>query len=230
MKTKNQSASKENTGRKRVLLIDDHVVVRQGLMYLINREEDFEVCGEAEDARKGMSAIEELDPDIVLLDISLQGANGIEFIKSVKACHAALPIVVLSMHDESLYAERALRAGAHGYVMKKADGAEIMGALRKALKGELHVSGRMNGALLQKFLGGRQSGNGSPVSALSDRELEVFELIGHGKTTREIAGALNLSIKTVDSHRMHIKEKLAITTAPELVKRAVHYVENEIVG
>lgn len=229
MKTKKNSSGEKKTQPRKVLVIDDHDVVRMGLMYLLNQEEDFEVCGEAGDARKGLNALEELKPDIVLVDISMRGMNGIEFIKSAKAYQARLPIVVLSIHDEWLYAERALRAGALGYVMKTAGSDEIITALRKALAGELHVSGRVNGVLLQRFLGGGgRTGNGSSIATLSDRELEVFELIGHGKTTREIAGLLNLSVKTVDSHRMHIKDKLAIKTAPELVQRAVHYVESEI--
>ncbi len=205
-------------------MVDGYAVVRKGLRYILNREAGFEVCGEAEDAKRGLVAIGQLNPDIVVVEISLPGSNGIEFIKSARACHPGQRIVVLSRHDESLYAERALRAGALGYVMKRADGAEIILALRKALKGELHVSGRINGALLQRFLGANHSKNGSPVSALSDRELEVYEWIGHGKTTNEIASALGMSVKTVDSHRMHIKEKLQIKTAPELVRHAVHHV------
>lgn len=231
VKTKKITAVEKSAKPKRkVLIIDDHIVVRRGLMYLINQEEDFEVCGEAEDARKGLDDIDRLSPDIVLVDISLPGMNGIEFIKNAKARYPGLPIVVLSMHDESLYTERAIRAGAMGYVMKRAGGEEIMAALRKALQGELQISGSVNAALLQKFFSGVRSKTGSPVSALSDRELEVFELIGHGRTTREIADALSLSTKTVDCHRMHIKEKLAIHTTPELVQRAVHHVENEAAG
>jgi DNA-binding NarL/FixJ family response regulator len=231
VKTKKITAGRKATDlKKKVLIIDDHIVVRRGLIYLINREEDFEVCGEAEDARKGLNAINELAPDIVLVDISLPGMNGIEFIKNAKARHPGLPIVVLSMHDESLYTERAIRAGALGYVMKRASSEEIIAALRKALQGELQISGSINATLLQKFFGGVQSKKGSPVSVLSDRELEVFELIGHGKTTREIADVLHLSPKTIDCHRMHIKEKLTIQTTPELVQRAVHHVASEAAG
>lgn len=231
MKIKKLTTCEDTTKtKKKVLIIDDHIVVRRGLLYLINREEDFEVCGEAGDARKGLEAIDLLKPDIVLVDISLPGMNGIEFIKNAQACHPGLPIVVLSMHDESLYTERAIRAGALGYVMKRANSEEIITALRKALRGELQISGSANAALLQKFFGRLQSRSGSPLSVLSDRELEVFELIGNGKTTRQIAEALGLSVKTVDSHRMHIKEKLGVTTAPELVRRAVHHVEAGIAG
>jgi DNA-binding NarL/FixJ family response regulator len=215
-----------STPKRRVLIIDDHLVVRQGLKHLINREEDLVACGDAGDAREGLDAIRLLSPDIVLVDISLPGVNGLEFIKNAKACHPALPIVVFSMHDESLYAERVLRAGALGYVMKKADSEELITALRKALRGEIHTSGAVGGALLQRLLGRQSPKRDFSVSRLSDRELEVFELIGNGKTSREIAASLNLSIKTVDTHRMHVKEKLGLRTSIELVQHAVHHVEN----
>jgi DNA-binding NarL/FixJ family response regulator len=228
MKTKKNGAGRKAApARKRVLIIDDHIVVRQGIRYLINCENDLEVCGEASDARKGMDAINQLKPDIVLVDISLPGTNGIEFIKNARACRPDLPVVVLSMHDESLYGERALRAGAMGYVMKSSSSEEIITALRKALRGELHLGDKINGALLQRFLGKQARENGSPVSILSDRELEVFELIGHGKSTREIAALLHLGIKTVDSHRTHIKEKLSIQSSTELIQRAVQHVDSE---
>ena len=214
--------------RKSVLIIDDHAIVRQGLKHLINHEKDLFVCGEAEDGRSGLSAILSLKPDIVLADVSLPGMNGIEFIKNIKACHPSLPIVVLSMHDESLYAERVLRAGALGYVTKKAASETIIAALRKALNGELYTHGPFAATLLQRLLSKQQPNDGSPASALSDRELEVFEMIGNGKSTHEIADALNLSVKTVDSHRTHIKDKLDLHTATELVKRAVLHIENEM--
>ena len=227
MKTKPlANGGEEKKPRKCVLIIDDHIVVRQGLKQLIDREEDLVTCGDAGDARKGLAAIDRLNPDIVLVDISMPGMNGIEFIKNLKASRPAMPIVVFSMHDESLYAERVLRAGALGYVMKKAESEEIIAALRKALRGEIHTSGAMGGTLLQKLLGKHQHAkHASAVSRLSDRELEVFEMIGHGKTTREIAVALNLSIKTVDTHRMHVKDKLGVRSAVELVQHAVHHVE-----
>jgi len=211
--------------RKSVLIIDDHLVVRQGLRQLIDREEDLITCGDVGDALKGLDAINRLNPDIVLVDISLPGMNGVEFIKNAKANHPTLPIVVFSMHDEALYAERVLRAGALGYVMKKAESEEIITALRKALRGEIHTSHALSGNLLQKLLGRHQPKTPSSISSLSDRELEVFEMIGHGKSTREIAAALNLSIKTVDTHRMHVKEKLGVRNAVELVQHAVHHVE-----
>jgi DNA-binding NarL/FixJ family response regulator len=166
--------------RRSVFIIDDHNVVRQGLRQLIDREEDLMACGDAADGRKGLDAIDRLNPDVVLVDISLPGMNGVEFIKNAKASHPHLPIVVFSMHDESLYAERVLRAGALGYVMKKAESEEIITALRRALRGEIHTSGSMGGTLLQKLLGRQQPKNTTAVSRLSDRELEVFEMIGHG--------------------------------------------------
>jgi DNA-binding NarL/FixJ family response regulator len=216
--------------KRTVLIIDDHIIVRQGLKQLINREEDLLACGEVEDARKGLEAIRVLKPEVVLVDISLPGMNGIEFIKNAKASYPDLRVVVYSMHDESLYAERVLRAGAFGYVMKRAESEEILTALRKALRGEIHTSGTMEGTLMQRFLGKKQAKNGSLISSLSDRELEIFELIGHGKTRREIVGALNLSIKTVDTHRMHAKEKLGLHSAMELVQHAVHHVETGPAG
>jgi len=229
VKAKKPVHGENSVSKKKVLVIDDHIVVRQGLVCIINREEDMVVCGEAGDAKTGLNAITQAAPDIILLDISLPGMNGIEFIKNSKAYHPELPIVVLSIHDESLYAERAIRAGALGYVMKTAGCAEIISAMRKALAGEMQISGRVNSTVLQKFFG-RTPKNGTQASVLSDRELEVFELIGHGKTTREIADLLHLSTKTIDCHRMHIKEKLAIQTTPELVQRAVHHVESASAG
>lgn len=211
--------------RTPVLIVDDHKILRQGLIKLINQEKDMRVCGEAENAQQGLDAIENLKPGVILVDISLPGMNGIEFIKNVKARHPDLPMVVLSMHDESLYAERALRAGAMGYIMKKTCCEDLLEALRKARHGEFHVSGKVGVTMFQKFLGHQMVKNTSPVSILSDRELEVFELIGRGKGTREIAESLHLSIKTIDSHRAHIKEKLKLTTATELIQHAVRFVE-----
>lgn len=222
---------KDASGCSRVLIIDDHQMIREGLTHFINQTEGLTVCGEADNARNGMEAIASLKPDVVLVDISLPGSNGIEFIKNTKARHPKLPIVVLSMHDESLYAERALRAGAFGYIMKRESTDQVITALRKALLGELHVSGTVSAAMFRKLIGKQQSkGDGSSVTVLSDRELEVFELIGRGRTTREIAESLHLSVKTIDSHRAHIKDKLGLRTATELVQHAVRYVEHEFAG
>jgi len=224
---KSQKLTGRPSPKSGVLLIDDHSIVRQGLANIINQEADLFVCGEADDALKGLDAVENLKPSIVLLDISLPGMNGIEFIKNIKARYPGLPIVVLSMHDESLYAERALRAGALAYIMKKSGSAEVMDAIRKALRGEYYMNDSIGTVIMKKALGNLPQAAESPVAALTDRELEVFEMIGNGKTTREIAGALNLSIKTVDAHRTHIKAKLSLHNAAELIQHAVRYVEGQ---
>jgi len=224
-----EAVGQNNDSQTGVLIVDDHKVLRQGLAKLINQEKDLHVCGETENAQQALDAIETLKPDVILVDISLPGMNGIEFIKNVKARHPNLPMLVLSMHDESLYAERALRAGALGYIMKKSSGEDVLEALRKARHGEFHVSGKVGVTMFQKFLGHQQVKNSSPVSVLSDRELEVFELIGRGRGTREIAESLHLSIKTIDSHRAHIKEKLKLATATELIQHAVRFVERAAV-
>jgi DNA-binding NarL/FixJ family response regulator len=217
----------ETVFKKRILLVDDHAVVREGLSSLINQQHDLSVCGGAADAQQGLGELDRLKPDAVLVDISLPGMNGLEFIKNAKALYPTLPIVVLSMHDESLYAKRSLRAGALGYVMKKAGGQEVITALRDALEGKLHLSESTVAEML-KLPVGKDSDGGSPLSKLSDRELEVFEMMGRGKTTRELADALHLSTKTIDAHRMHIKKKLNLHSAAEVMQHAVRYVEHEL--
>jgi DNA-binding NarL/FixJ family response regulator len=224
---------KPRPAKKRIFLLEDHRVVREGLRLYIQQEADMEVCGEAENATEGLSAIAKLLPDAVVSDISLPGMNGIEFLKNLKALHPRIAVVVLSMHDESSYAERALRAGALGYVMKKESTAEVITALRDALEGQYHVSKKVTGAIFHKALGTNGPGKTTspfPANLLSDRELEVFELIGKGKSTHEIASALRLSAKTVESHRAHIKEKLQIGTSIELVQHATLWVEHESAG
>jgi DNA-binding NarL/FixJ family response regulator len=217
-----------SSGKHCVLLVDDHVILRQGLAQIINQEPDLFVCAEAADSSQAFEAIERLKPDVVLLDISLPGMNGIEFLKNLRARYPDLPAVVLSMHDESLYAERALRAGALGYVRKRESSEEVLAAIRSALKGEYHVTSKVGGSLFRKFLGKRLEDPSSPVSALSDRELEVFELIGRGRRRSDIANELHVSLKTVDSHREHIKEKLGLSNAAEMTKFAVQWVEEEL--
>jgi len=210
-----------------VLIVDDHPIVRQGLAQLLNGEPDFVVCGEAENARKAMAAIAQLQPDLAIVDITLQGTNGIELIKNIVAQWPELPILVLSMHDESLYAERALRAGAKGYVMKQEATEKLTGALRRILKGQIYVSEKQADKMMRKAIDGKAMQDTSPVSVLSDRELEVLQLIGQGHGTRQIAEDLNLSVKTIESHRAHIKEKLNLKTAPEMVRFAVQWVNQE---
>jgi DNA-binding NarL/FixJ family response regulator len=209
----------------RVLVVDDHPIVRQGLTQLINREGDLRVCGEADCTAGALQAIEALRPDVVVADLSLQGPDGLELLKNLRGKDRAVPVVILSMHDESLYAERALRAGARAYLMKQEATETVLIAIRRVLAGEIYLSDRMASRLLRQFVRSHTSGSASPVDLLSDRELEVFGLIGRGRGTRQIAEELHLSIKTVESYRAHIKDKLEIGTASELVRHAVQWVE-----
>lgn len=213
--------------KKRVLIVDDHPVFRHGISALINAEPDLEVCGEASSAATALEAMRSLSPDVALLDISLPGTNGIELIKLMKAERPKLPLLMLSMHDESLYALRALRAGALGYVMKAEALTQVLDALRKTLKGEIHVSPRLSGQLIFQAIQSADGGGGSPVDKLSDRELEVLELLGRGFGTKEIASNLHLSVKTIETHRAHIKEKLGFRDAGEMVRFAIDWVSQE---
>lgn len=211
----------------RVFIVDDHPLVRQGLAQIISGQEDLEICGEAEDASSAMRGIDTTSPDVVIVDISLQGNNGLELIKNVKAIHESLPILVFSMHDESIYAQRALRAGAKAYVMKKEPSDKIVDAIRKILKGEIYVSSRVADQVLHQIVNGPSNVTASPVDRLTDRELEVVQLIGRGLSTREIAESLHLSVKTIESHRAHVKEKLNLRNATELVQFSVQWVDQQ---
>ena len=210
----------------RVLVVDDHPIVRQGLSQLISQEPDLMVCGQAEDARTALDAIDPSRPDIVIVDVSLEGPDGIELLKVIRAKDARLPVLILSMHDESLYAERALRAGANGYIMKQEATERVLVAIRQILGGEVYVSARMAKKMVQQFIAGSGVSTGSIVDELTDRELEVFRLIGQGQGTRQIAEKLHLSVKTVESYYAHIKEKLFLKNARELVQHAVQWVES----
>ena len=213
--------------------MEDHRLVREGLSLFIAQEPDLEICGEAATGADALEAIDQALPDAVLCDISLPGMNGIEFLKNMKARHPEIAAVVLSMHDEAVYAERALRAGALGYVMKKESTEEVIVALRKALEGQFYVTSKVIGVIFNKALSSPAQGKmaaESPVSVLSDRELEVFEMIGRGKSTNDIAKVLHLSPKTVESHRAHIKSKLRLETGAEIVRHAIHWVEHETAG
>ena len=223
MKKKSQA----QTNKKRVLIIDDHPIMRQGLAQLINHQSDFMVCGEAEDAFEALKAITVTTPDVAIVDISLKQRNGIELIKDIRIHHPNLEILVLSMHDESLYAERVLRAGAKGYIMKQEGAEKVMVALRQIMKGQVYVSDNMASKILQIFAGGRKNGSDSPMETLSDREFEVFQLIGQGRGTRQIAEDLHLSVKTVETHREHIKVKLKLKEAVSLLRFAVQWVESQ---
>jgi DNA-binding NarL/FixJ family response regulator len=215
----NNFASKKKT----VFVVDDHPIVRQGLALLINREADLAVCGEAEEMHAALSAIQAAKPDILILDISLNGPDGLELLKNIRITSPRLPVLVLSMHDESIYAERALRAGANGYIMKQEATEKVLVALRRLLSGEIYVSDRIANNMLRHYVRGANVSEHSSVSDLSDRELEVFRLIGEGQGTRQIAEALHLSVKTVESYQAHIKEKLSLRSARELVQHAVQW-------
>ncbi len=205
----------------RIFLVDDHPVVRQGLALLINRERDLVVCGDAEEANLALQGIESLKPHVVVVDISLSGPDGLDLLKNIRVRDPNLPVLILSMLDELLYAERALRAGASGYIMKQEATEQVLVAIRRILGGEIYVSDRMANKMLHRFVGGSPAVARSPIAELTDRELEVFRLIGDGHTTRQIAEQLHISVKTVESYQAHIKDKLALKNGRELVQRAI---------
>jgi DNA-binding NarL/FixJ family response regulator len=211
----------------RVLIVDDHPLLRKGVSQLIDQERDLAVVGEAEDANKAITAIENTKPDVALIDITLNGTSGIELLKNIKVRFPKLKMLVLSMHDETVYAHRALRAGASGYIMKQEGTEKVLTAMRKVLRGEVYLSERLGDRMLHSLVNGRAQLTNSPVEELSDRELEVFNLIGQGFGTRPIAEKLHLSIKTIESHRAHIKEKLNLQSATELVHHAIQWVQSE---
>jgi len=216
------------SAKRRVLIVDDHPIFRDGISQLINQEPDLIVCGGVCSTPHALAAVEELNPHVLIVDISIHGANGIELMKCVRAQHPKLLALILSSHDENIYAERALRAGARGYVMKSAPPEKVIEAIRRVLDGRLYVSEVLGSRLLRSSLEGRGSPRSdSPIGNLSDREIEVFRAFGEGRTTREIADALHLSAKTVETHRARIKEKLNIQTAPDLIRRAVEWVNHE---
>jgi DNA-binding NarL/FixJ family response regulator len=209
-----------------VLLVDDHPIVRQGLTQLINQEPDLAVCAQAEDGGGALHAIALHRPDIVILDISLNGPDGLSVLKDIRMIYASLPVLVLSMHDESLYAERVLRAGANGYIMKQEATERVLEAIRRIRGGEVYVSDRIARRLLQQVVSSPASAK-PPMEALTDRELAVFRLIGKGRGTREIADDLHVSVKTIESYQAHIKEKLSLKNARELVQHAFQWVTHE---
>lgn len=216
----------QGSQKKKVLLADDHPLMRRGLAHLINLQAELEVCGESSDAVESMRLIESLKPDLLVMGLSLDGKNGLEFIKDLQALHPELPVLVNSTHDESLYAERVLRSGARGYVMKKEDGAVVLLAIRRVLSGRIYVSEAMSMQILTVFAGARSAAGNSPIGSLSDREFEIFELIGQGCVTQEIARRLHISPKTVDAHRQNLKQKLKLPSGTTLIQNAVRWVEN----
>lgn len=209
---------------KRLLLIDDHPIMRHGLAQLIRAEEGLQVCGEAGNARDGLTAVETLKPDLVVIDLTLPDRNGLELLKDIQAQYPGTLCLVLSMHDEAMYGERALRAGARGYIMKEAAADHLITAARKVLSGGIYVSESMASRMMEQVIGNRAKT--ATLESLTDRELEVLEMIGQGVATKNIAERLCISARTVEAHRAHIKDKLAITDGAALVRYAVQWVES----
>ena len=227
------SAAKNKTkadAKSRILLVDDHRTLLTGYRLILDSEPDLVVCDTATSVPEALAAVQHQQPDLVVTDLTMPGRGGIDLIKDLIALHPELRILVCSMHDESLYAERALRAGAKGYLMKDADGPTFLAAVRRVLNGQVYMSEKLAARVLDAFAGAHPRGSHSPLEKLSDREFEVFRLFGEGKTAKEIAGQLNLSPKTISVHRDHIKEKLEFATSAEMIRQAVRYVETEQLG
>jgi len=218
-------SSKKNTGaRKKILLVDDHPLMRRGQADLLGREPDMIICGEAGTAREALAAIAKLSPDLVLTDMALPDKDGLELIKDILALHPGLPVLAMSMQDESLYAARVLRAGGRGYIMKAEGPERLADAIRAVLNGQVALSPRMAAKILESLVGAAGKTSAGPEAKLSDRELEVMRQYGEGWSTEEIATRLHLSPKTVDVHRAHIKEKLGLKTTPEFQRYAIRWV------
>jgi DNA-binding NarL/FixJ family response regulator len=215
------------TQKTKILLVDDHPMVREWLATLINQQSDLQVCGEAENAPKALQLVGQLNPNVAIVDISMEGGSGIELIKNIRASHPGVLVIVLSMHDEALYAERALRAGARGYIMKREATKGVLQAIRCVLGGKLYLSDKMAMMMAEKFVDGRPRMEGSVVERLSDRELEVFQLLGRGYSTRQIADELHVSFKTVQAFCARIKEKLKLVSATELLREATRWHDSQ---
>ena len=213
--------------KRQVFVVDDHPIVRNGLTQLLNREADLSVCGEAGEAQNALGVIVEARPDVLILDISLNGPDGLDLLKEIREFMPDLPVLVLSMHDESIYAERALRAGANGYIMKHEASEKVLLAVRRILNREVYVSDQVSETMLRQYVGRSSDVTHSPIEDLTDRELEVFRMIGEGHGTREIAEKLHLSVKTVETYQAHIKEKMSFRSARQLVQHAIQWVINE---
>lgn len=214
--------------KKRLLLVDDHRVMLEGYQFMLNAQPDMRVCATAASAAEAVTAVEREKPDLVITDLTMSGRGGLDLIKDLQALFPTLKILVCSMHDEMLYAGRAMQAGAHGYVMKDADGPTFLTAIRTVLGGQRYMSTRLAAQVLDSFATSRPRGSSiSPIEKLSDREFEVYRLFGEGKTAKEIAALLNLSPKTVSVHRDHIKEKLEFATSAEMIRQAVRWVESQ---
>ena len=215
--------SGSNRKIRRVLIVDDHPIVRQGLRRVMENEDDLTVCGEVETPHDARTAIKELGPDVVIADICLKQGDGIELVRDVRVHYPQLPILVLSMHDEAIYAERMLSAGANGYIMKQAASEQFLVSLRRVLDGGVYVSEAVGNTMIEKFAAGGSYISSNPIDRLSNRELQILHMIGKGMSTRETAHSLNLSIKTIESHRQRIKRKLNLTTGTQLVQYAVNW-------
>ncbi|HYZ74701.1 MAG TPA: response regulator transcription factor [Chthoniobacterales bacterium] len=213
----------EKPKKAQILIVDDHPMTRAGLIHLINHQADTEICGEAENAAQALDLLAVSRPDLMLIDITLPGKSGLELIKDVKAIHPDLPMLVISMHDESLYADRVLRAGARGYITKHEGGDKMIGAIRHVLRGKIYVSESMSAHILEIFSGAQPGTDRTSMKNLSDREFEVFQALGEGLSSHEIARKLHLSAKTVDAHRANIKTKLKINTTAELISFAARW-------
>lgn len=213
--------------KKKILLVDDHPITRQGMKALIDQQPDLEVCGEADTAPHAVEMFGKLQPDVAIVDIGLKTSNGIELTKNLKSLAPNFPVLIVSMHDENLYAERAVRAGAMGYLMKQAAGEKIIVAIRRLLQGEIYLSEKVKERMLHRFVNKRGDSAEFSIDSLSDREMEVFQLIGNGYSTRQIAEKLHLSSKTIDSYREHLKLKLNLSSGAELVRYAIQWGRNE---
>ena len=211
----------------KILLVDDHPLVREGLGNLIRQQPDFEICGEAGNEPEALELVRTVQPAVAIVDISLETGSGLELVKSIKVLHPAVTVLVLSMHDESLYAERALRAGARGYIMKREAAKKIILGIRSVLAGQLYVSEKITAAMNEKYVAGVPAAGASPVEQLSNRELEVFQLLGLGHNTRQIADQLHVGFKTVQAYCARIKEKLQLANANELLREAVRWHESQ---
>jgi len=207
---------------KRIVIIDDHPIVRKGFAQLINREADLTVVGEAEDHLSAQTIISETKPDLALVDLTLKESDGLELIKTINAQYPQVKTMVISLHDERVYAERALRAGAKGYIMKSEATENVMTAIRTVLKGSMYLSDDMQERMLSQFAGNSKKET-SPIDVLSDREFEVFRMVGDGLETREIAKRLTLSVKTIETYKSHLKTKLDLHSSTELIQRAVEW-------
>jgi DNA-binding NarL/FixJ family response regulator len=217
--------------KSRVVIIEDHPMFRERLAHLIDKEEDMIVCGEADNALDGLALIQRAKPSLAIVDITLKGSGGLDLLKDIRAHEIELPVLVLSMHDESLYAERALRAGAKGYITKHEASAKVMTAIRCVLGGEIYLDQRIMARILRRIVGGGDAVAARPIDRLTDRELAVFELIGEGRTTREIGRRLHVGLTTVDTYRARIKEKLNLENGAQLHAEASRWIqERELCG